>query len=138
MSIDRLSRIEAILERIAQDREADRRETAELRSQITQAQETSQRETAELRLAVSELRSQIAQAQETSQRETAELRLAVSALLQTVELHQQKHELAERRLAQMQAASERKFAQIWEEIKGIRTENQRILEHLFGQQENGS
>ena len=113
MSIDRLSRIEAILERIAQDREADRRETAELRSQITQAQETSQRE-------------------------TAELRLAVSALLQTVELHQQKHELAERRLAQMQAASERKFAQIWEEIKGIRTENQRILEHLFGQQENGS
>ncbi|HBB30661.1 MAG TPA: hypothetical protein DC064_02190, partial [Cyanobacteria bacterium UBA9273] len=64
---------------------------------------------------------------EADRREMAELRSTVTALVQIVEVHQRNHE-----------ASERNFERIWHEIRGIRTETQRIIEHLFGtQQENG-
>lgn len=49
----------------------------------------------------------------------AELRSTVTALVQVVEVHQHNFEV------------------IVNEIRGLRTESQRILEYLFGQQQNG-
>ena len=64
---ERLDRIEAILERMVLEREADRREMAEQR-------EADRREMAEQR--------------EADRREMAELRKTVTALVQIVEIHQ--------------------------------------------------
>ena len=66
---ERLDRIEAILERMAEQREADRREMAEQR-------EADRREMAEQR--------------EADRQEMAELRKTVTALVQIVEIHQRK------------------------------------------------
>ncbi|MFB2835579.1 hypothetical protein [Floridanema evergladense] len=70
--------------------------------------------------AIAELRS----AQEAERAAIAELRSTVNSLVQIVEIHQHNHEV-----------SQRNFEAIMNEIRGIRTENQRILEHLFGRQE---
>jgi hypothetical protein len=70
-------------------------------------------------------------------KETAELRNTVTALVQIVEVHQANHEASQRNFE----ASQRNFDRIFQrleileaEIKGLRTESLRILEHLFGQQ----
>ena len=55
----------------------------------------------------------------------SELRSTVSSLVQIVEVHQRNHEI-----------SQRNFETMVSEIRGLRTESQRILEHLFGQKEN--
>jgi septal ring factor EnvC (AmiA/AmiB activator) len=72
----------------------------------------------------------LVQLRETDRQETAELRKTVTALVQIVEVHQTNFE-----------ASQRNFDRIYErlqimevEIKGLRTESLRILEHLFGPQ----
>lgn len=64
---------------------------------------------------------------EASAAETAELRSTVNALVETVELHQRNHEV-----------SQRNFERIMAEIRGMRMESQRILEHLFGTEGNGA
>ncbi|HBL12408.1 MAG TPA: hypothetical protein DD379_13560 [Cyanobacteria bacterium UBA11162] len=56
----------------------------------------------------------------------AELRATVNSLVQVVEIHQRNHEV-----------SQRNFDAILTEIRGLRTESQRMLEHLFGGQQNG-
>lgn len=55
----------------------------------------------------------------------SELHSTVSSLVQIVEVHQRNHEI-----------SQRNFETMVSEIRGLRTESQRILEHLFGQREN--
>jgi len=55
---------------------------------------------------------------QTNSAAIAELHTTVNSLVQIVEIHQ------------------RNFEVIMNEIRGIRTENQRILEHLFGKEEN--
>jgi hypothetical protein len=55
----------------------------------------------------------------------AELNQNVNSLTQVVEVHQHNFEI-----------SQHNFEVIMQEIKGIRTESQRILEHLFGSQES--
>jgi archaellum component FlaC len=55
---------------------------------------------------------------QTNSAAISELHRTVSSLVQVVEIHQ------------------RNFEVIMNEIRGIRTENQRILEHLFGKEEN--
>ncbi len=102
---ERLDRIEATLERMAERQEADRREMLE-------RQEASRREMLER--------------QEADRREMAELRSAVESLVQVAETHQRNFEVAQQN-----------FDRIWDEIRGIRTENQRMLQHLFGEQNNG-
>jgi ATP phosphoribosyltransferase len=57
----------------------------------------------------------------------AELRSSVNALVQIAELHQRDLE-----------ASQRNFDIIVNEIRGLRTESQRILEYLFSSQGNGT
>ena len=79
-----------------------------------------------------------------------DLRMAVSALVETVNLHQANFEAMQRNIEAMNRQSEqraretdRKFEAIVEaiqvmqsEIRGLQTENRRILDHLLGQQEN--
>jgi hypothetical protein len=117
---ERLDRIEALLERMAEQREADRREIAEQREadrrEIAEQRQADRREIAEQREAD---RRQMLEQREADQREMAELRSAVTSLVQIAEIHQQN------------------FDRIWDEIRGMRIESQRILEHLFGQQGNG-
>lgn len=60
---------------------------------------------------------------EANSRETAELRSAVNSLVQIVELHQTNFEVIVTEMKQMHA-----------EIRGLQTENRRILDHLFGEQ----
>ncbi|WP_392534895.1 hypothetical protein [Nostoc sp. C117] len=55
----------------------------------------------------------------------SELRSTVNSLVQIVEVHQHNFEV-----------SQRNFEVIMSEIRGLRTESQRILEHLFGREEN--
>ncbi len=54
-----------------------------------------------------------------------ETRVTAEALLQTVIIHQQGLE-----------TSQRNFDALVTEIRGLQTENRRILDHLFGQQTN--
>ncbi|MHC5861051.1 hypothetical protein [Nostoc sp.] len=54
-----------------------------------------------------------------------ELRSRVNSLVQIVEVSQRNFEV-----------SQRNFEVIMSEIRGLRTESQRILEHLFGREEN--
>jgi hypothetical protein len=56
----------------------------------------------------------------------------VNSLVQIVEIHQRNHEVSQRNFE----ASQRTFETIMNEIRGLRTESQRILEHLFGKEEN--
>ena len=79
-----------------------------------------------------------------------DLRMAVSALVETVNLHQANFEAMQRNIEAMNRQSEqraretdRKFEAIVEaiqvmqsEIRGLQTENRRILDHLLGQQDN--
>jgi hypothetical protein len=55
----------------------------------------------------------------------ADLRTTSEALLQTAIIHQQGLE-----------TSQRNFEAIVTEIRGLQTENRRILDHLFGEQNN--
>ena len=86
-----------------------------------------------------------------------DLRMAVSAMIDTVNLHQANFEAMQRNMEAMQRNMEamnrqseqraretdRKFEVIVQaiqtmqsEIRGLQTENRRILDHLLGQQEN--
>lgn len=56
----------------------------------------------------------------------SELRSTVSSLVQIVEVH----------LTRNHEISQDNFETILSEIRGLRTESQRILEHLFGQRKN--
>jgi len=137
MSTDRLDRIEAILERSIATHE---REMAEMRAKTNANYESNLREMAEMRATMNanhenNLR-EMAEMRSTHKSEMAEMRAelnstmnrlgqrvdnlsqTVSALVQVVEVHQ------------------RNFDAIIAEMRGIRTENQRILEHLFGAQGN--
>ncbi len=62
---------------------------------------------------------------ERAENEIIDLKVATSALIETVNLHQNNFE-----------ASQRNFALIAAEIKGLRTENRRLLNHLLGEQAN--
>ena len=72
-----------------------------------------------------------------------DLRMAVSALIDTVNLHQANFEAMQRQSEQRARETDRKFEAIVEaiqvmqsEIRGLQTENRRILDHLLGQQDN--
>ena len=83
---------------------------------------------AELRATTQANAAAIGELRATTQANTAgiaELRMTVNSLVQIVEVHQRNHEV-----------SQRNFEMIVSEIRGMRTESQRILEHLFGRQEN--
>lgn len=54
-----------------------------------------------------------------------QLRSTVNSLAQIVEIHQRNFEIAQRN-----------FDAIMNEIRGLTTESQRILEHLFGREKN--
>jgi archaellum component FlaC len=69
---------------------------------------------------------------QTNSAAIAELRTTVNSLVQIVEIHQRNHEVSQRNFE----ASQRTFETIMNEIRGLRTESQRILEHLFGKEEN--
>lgn len=94
---ERLDRIEAVLDKLAEQKEADQQAMAEFRAAV----------------------ASLAQVRESDQQEIIDLRSAVTSLVQIAEIHQQNYD------------------RIWDEIRGLRTESQRILEYLFGQQENG-
>ncbi|MCC5664759.1 hypothetical protein LC653_12715 [Nostoc sp. CHAB 5784] len=86
----------------------------EILSQTTTLAQANAAENASLRSSIGELRSSI-----------GELRSTVNSLVQIVEVHQRNHEV-----------SQRNFEVVMTEIRGLRTESQRILEHLFGREEN--
>ena len=72
-----------------------------------------------------------------------DLRMAVSAMIDTVNLHQANFEAMQRQSEQRARENDRKFEVIVQaiqtmqsEIRGLQTENRRILDHLLGQQEN--
>jgi len=82
--------------------------------------------------AITELRSTVNSLAETNLAAITELRNTVNSLVQIVEIHQRNHEVSQRNFE----ASQRTFETIMNEIRGLRTESQRILEHLFGKEEN--
>ncbi len=62
----------------------------------------------------------------------AETRITAEALLQTVIIHQQGLEPSQRNFEIVMA----EIRNITLEIRGLQTENRRILDHLFGEQPN--
>ncbi|MHC5911954.1 MAG: hypothetical protein ACYTXE_13405 [Nostoc sp.] len=86
----------------------------EILAQTTALAQANAAENASLRSSVGELSSSV-----------GELSSTVNSLVQIVEVHQQNFEV-----------SQRNFEVIMSEIRGLRTESQRILEHLFGREEN--
>ncbi|WP_375494834.1 hypothetical protein [uncultured Nostoc sp.] len=110
MTTDRLDRIEEILAQTTALAQANAAENASLRSSV-----------GELRSSVGELRSSVGELRSS----VGELSSTVNSLVQIVEVHQRNHEV-----------SQRNFEVIMFEIRGLRTESQRILEHLFGREEN--
>ncbi len=105
---ERLDRIEAVIEA----------NSAQIQANSAQIQ-TNSATIAELGTRINSLMQVVEINQRNQEVSQAELSAAVNSLLQVVEIHQ------------------RNFEVIMNEIRGIRTENQRILEHLFGQPENG-
>jgi hypothetical protein len=76
---------------------------------------------------------------EQSENGQVDLRVAVSGLLATVEQHKAFHETSDRNMQAMQrtidgmlAAFIQKFDQVQAEIRGLQTENRRILDVLQG------
>lgn len=61
-----------------------------------------------------------------------ETRVTAEALLQTVIIHQQGLETSQRNFEIVMA----EIRNITLEIRGLQTENRRILDHLFGEQNN--
>ncbi|MCC5664757.1 hypothetical protein LC653_12705 [Nostoc sp. CHAB 5784] len=76
-------------------------------------------------VAIAELRSSIEQTRQNNAVENGELTSRVNSLVQKVEVHQRNHEV-----------SQRNIEVIISEIRVLRTKSQRILEHLFGREEN--
>ncbi|MEH2245987.1 hypothetical protein [Nostoc sp.] len=110
----RLNRIEAILERTAQRAEANR---------VAMSSDKPLLYERLLRLRSAQVR----------QRVYAQLGLTVNSLVQVVEIHQLNHEATQGNFEGIVT----ELREIRSEIRGLRTESQRILEHLFGRQENG-
>ncbi|MEH2277313.1 MAG: hypothetical protein V7K40_21625 [Nostoc sp.] len=63
----------------------------------------------------------------------AQLPSTVNSLVQVVEIHQLNHQATQHNFEGIVT----ELREIRSEIKGLRTESQPILEHLFGRQENG-
>jgi hypothetical protein len=63
----------------------------------------------------------------------AELGSTVNSLLQVVAIHRRNHKAIPRNFEGIVS----ELREIRTEIRGLRTGNQHILEHLFGRQENG-
>ncbi len=61
-----------------------------------------------------------------------DLRMTSEALLQTAIIHQQGLKTSQRNFE----IHQRNIEDILAEIRGLRTENRRILDHLFGEQNN--
>ena len=112
---DRLDRIEEVLDRIAQQQEVNTFAMSELHASTqanteaiaanTEAIAANTEAIAANREAISDLRAS-----------TSDLRSAAELLLQTVNQHQENFEL------------------LVQEIRGLRTENRRILNHIFPQE----
>jgi chromosome segregation ATPase len=107
---------------------------ADLRSVINSTNTANQAAIADLRsvinstntanqAAIADLRSVINSTNTANQAAIADLRSAVSSMIATVSQHQQNFEV-----------SQRNFERIVAQIRGIQTENRRILDHLFGEQ----
>ncbi|MEH2145276.1 hypothetical protein [Nostoc sp.] len=116
----RLDRIEAILERTAQGAEAN-----------TTAIEANAAAIDGNRVGIEANR--VAMSGDKPLRVYAQLRSTVNSLVQVVEIHQLNHEATQRNFEGIVT----ELREIRSEIRGLRTETQRILEHLFGRQENG-
>jgi hypothetical protein len=136
---ERLDRIEAIIEANAAQIQNNSAAITELQT----ATQTNSAAITELRstvnslaqtnsAAIAELRSTVNSLAQTNLAAIAELRNTVNSLVQIVEIHQRNHEVSQRNFE----ASQRTFETIMNEIRGLRTESQRILEHLFGKEEN--
>ncbi|MEH1978926.1 MAG: hypothetical protein V7L27_06600 [Nostoc sp.] len=93
----------------------------EILAQTTALAQANAAENASLRSSVGELSSSVGELSSS----VGELSSTVNSLVQIVEVHQQNFEV-----------SQRNFEVIMSEIRGLRTESQRILEHLFGREEN--
>lgn len=106
----RLDRIEAAIEANATQIKAN---AVQIEANWAQIKANS----AQIELNSVQIKANAAQIQ-TNSVAIAELHTTVNSLVQIVEIHQ------------------RNFEVIMNEIRGIRTENQRILEHLFGKEEN--
>jgi len=118
---ERLDRIEAIIEANAAQIQNNSAAITELRSTVDSLAQTNSAAIAELRTTV-----------QTNSAAITELRNTVNSLVQIVEIHQRNHEVSQRNFE----ASQRTFETIMNEIRGLRTESQRILEHLFKKEEN--
>ncbi|MEH2122336.1 hypothetical protein [Nostoc sp.] len=115
----RLDRIEAIRERTAQSAEANTRAIDGNRVAI----EANIAMSGDKPLLYERLR----------QRVYAQLPSTVNSLMQVVEIHQLNHQATQHNFEGIVT----EFREIRSEIRGLRTESQPILEHLFGRQENG-
>jgi len=62
-----------------------------------------------------------------------DMRLAVSGLIETANQYQHNFELIVSEIVSLR----QDFTVMQSEIKGLQMENRRILDHLFGQQDNG-
>jgi len=147
---ERLDRIEAIIEANAAQIQTNSVAIAELRTTVDSLAQTNSAAIAELRAtvqnnsaaitelrttvnslaqtnsaAITELRTTVNSLAQTNSAAITELHSTVNSLVQIVEIHQRNHEV-----------SQRTFETIMNEIRGLRTESQRILEHLFGKEEN--
>jgi hypothetical protein len=137
MSTERLDRIEAIIEANVSATQANTVGMAELRA-VTQANTVGM---AELRTQLQaltqahatgmvELRTQLQALTQAHATGMAELRSTVNSLVQIVEIHQRNHEVSQRNFEVAQQRMDAMLA----EIRGLRTESQRMIEHLFGSQ----
>lgn len=140
---ERLDRIEAAIEATTAVSQKNTTDIAELRAtanallQIVEVQQRNHEAiAAEIKAnkeAQQREREAIAAEVKVNTDANAELRATTNALLQIVEAHQRNHEVSQRNFE----ISQRNFEVVMAEVRGLRTESQRILEHLFGRQQNG-
>ncbi|MBC6422717.1 MAG: hypothetical protein GDA43_26115 [Hormoscilla sp. SP5CHS1] len=83
---------------------------------------------------MAELRAADWREREANRREMAELRATVSSLVQIVEIHQRNFEEIVNEIRKITV----EIREMQSEIRGLQVENRRILEHVFGPQDNDS
>ena len=123
---ERLDRIEASLETLVRAIETDRQQAVEERRRAEADRQHATEERAALQVRLDADRQQAVEERRRAEAERLELRTALEFLIQAFEQHQQNFE---RHQQDLQVA----VAQ----ITGMQTEIRRILDYLFGQQQNG-
>ena len=103
---------------MAEMRAIHQREMADIRATMNANHEHNLREMAEMRADFNSTMNRVDQRIDN-------LSQTVGALVKVVEVHQRNHEI-----------HQRNFEAVMAEVRGLRTESQRMLEHLFGNQGN--